>query len=126
MPREQRFEAYHRVWLACHPEKDEAWLRARLREGFQVHHVDGEHGNDAAGNLMLVYWKDHFRYHNGLRRIGEKPQTRTEESRRYRAKYPEKVKIYWQRYSDKHSSRRLKRRAERMAAARVLLGGEDA
>jgi len=58
-------EQYHKAWLAAHPERDEAWLKERLKDGFHVHHVDGDHSNNEAGNLILVDGVDHLHLHNG-------------------------------------------------------------
>jgi hypothetical protein len=58
-----RMESHHAAWLAAHPGRDEAWLQARIADGFSVHHVDGDHGNDAPGNLVLIEHTDHLRLH---------------------------------------------------------------
>lgn len=57
-------EPYHRAWLAVHPDRTEGWLRDRLAEGFDVHHLDGDHGNDEPGNLVLIEHLDHMRIHD--------------------------------------------------------------
>lgn len=55
-----RLQSYHRVWLSCHPGRTEQWLRERLADGFHVHHADGDHGNDAPSNLILIEGLDHM------------------------------------------------------------------
>ncbi len=62
---------YHHAWLSIHPHRTECWLRERLREGFDIHHIDGNHENNDALNLALVEHTDHLRVHNrgGLGRI---------------------------------------------------------
>jgi len=35
-------EVYHHNWLTAHPDRTEDWLKARLYEGFDIHHMDGE------------------------------------------------------------------------------------
>jgi hypothetical protein len=57
-------EEYHYVWLASHPDRDEKWLRDKLYEGFDVHHLDGNHSNNDPNNLVLVEHEDHMRLHN--------------------------------------------------------------
>ena len=61
------FEAYHQRWLADHPHRTEAWLRERLRDGFDIHHIDGDHQNNDPKNLVLIECQDHFRLHGNGR-----------------------------------------------------------
>lgn len=56
-------QSYHRVWLSSHPDRGEAWLRDMLVEGFDVHHMDGNHANDDPTNLVLIEHADHMRLH---------------------------------------------------------------
>ena len=56
-------EIYHKVWLRSHPERDEAWLIERLRDGFDIHHMDGNHQNNEPSNLVLIESRDHMRLH---------------------------------------------------------------
>lgn len=72
--KEAKLEPYHWAWLSVHPERDEAWLRARLRDGFHVHHIDVDHGNNAPSNLVLIEAGDHFGLHGG--RPSRRPATR--------------------------------------------------
>lgn len=51
------------AWLRAHPERSRDWLKRMLGEGFQVHHVDGDHSNDHPGNLALIENVDHMRLH---------------------------------------------------------------
>lgn len=37
------------------------WLRERLADGFDVHHLDGDHDNDHPSNLILLETVDHTR-----------------------------------------------------------------
>jgi hypothetical protein len=59
------FSPYQQAWLGAHPERSEAWLREALANGFDVHHVDGNHENDAPENLVLIELADHRRLHGG-------------------------------------------------------------
>ena len=54
---------HHRVWLAAHPSRSAAWLKARTSDGFHIHHVDGDHGNNNADNLVLVEGTGHAQLH---------------------------------------------------------------
>ncbi len=55
---------YHKVWLANHPLRTENWLREKLKDRFHIHHIDCNHLNNAANNLMLVEGADHLRLHD--------------------------------------------------------------
>lgn len=46
------------------------WLRERLKDGFHVHHIDGDHTNDAPKNLVLIDGVDHMRLHGMVLRLG--------------------------------------------------------
>lgn len=50
---------HHRVWLAAHPHRTAAWLRERIADGFDVHHIDGDDANDHSSNLILLETTDH-------------------------------------------------------------------
>src|SRR3990167_5726450 len=56
-------EPYHFAWLSIHPERSEEWLKQKLAEGFDVHHLDGNHSNDDSRNLVLIECDDHLRLH---------------------------------------------------------------
>jgi hypothetical protein len=51
------------AWLTKHQERSEEWLRARLADGFEIHHLDGNHANDEPGNLLLIESVDHKSLH---------------------------------------------------------------
>jgi len=54
---------YHSVWLAAHPHRSEEWLQERFRDGFDIHHIDGNHENNRSENLVLIEASDHMRLH---------------------------------------------------------------
>lgn len=56
-------QEHHIAWLLCHPHRGADWLRGMLCDGFQIHHIDGNHGNNDPQNLILVEWRDHARLH---------------------------------------------------------------
>lgn len=67
----RKLKPYHAAWLSTHPDRSEDWLREKLKEGFDVHHVDGDHSNNDPSNLVLMEAVDHMRLHgprllNGL------------------------------------------------------------
>lgn len=62
-------KAYHLAWLSAHTERTREWLEAMISDGFEVHHVDGDHSNNAPPNLVLIDGVDHIRMHHG--RLGE-------------------------------------------------------
>lgn len=61
---------YHLAWLVNHPERDEAWLDAMLKDGFEIHHIDSDHDNNDPSNLALIEGMDHARLHGWGRRLG--------------------------------------------------------
>jgi hypothetical protein len=52
-------------WLLDHPERTYEWLLERLKDGFHIHHLDGNHSNNEPTNLVLIEASDHFRLHGG-------------------------------------------------------------
>lgn len=59
-----------KAWLDAHPKRTQTWLQARLADGFEIHHLDGDHENDASGNLVLIEEQDHRSLHGWrVRRI---------------------------------------------------------
>lgn len=59
------FQPYHYAWLGAHPHRTEEWLRAALRDGFDIHHIDGNHENNDPANLVLIEHTDHMMLHGG-------------------------------------------------------------
>ncbi len=58
-------QSYHFAWLGAHQDRTQEWLEERLKDGFHIHHLDGNHDNDDPGNLVLIEGGDHFRLHGG-------------------------------------------------------------
>lgn len=56
-------EIHHRAWLCAHPSRSDGWLKDKLRDGFDVHHIDGDHTNNDPENLVLLEHDDHMRFH---------------------------------------------------------------
>lgn len=56
---------HHLAWLCSHPDRTAEWLSSALREGFDVHHIDGDHSNNKRTNLVLIECTDHMMLHNG-------------------------------------------------------------
>ena len=54
---------HHEGWLNDHPDRTEEWLKDKLKDGFDVHHIDGNHDNDDPKNLALIEGADHMRMH---------------------------------------------------------------
>lgn len=54
-----RMKDYHYAWLSVHPDRTEEWLADKLKDGFGIHHLDGDHGNNSPENLVLLDWADH-------------------------------------------------------------------
>lgn len=66
-----RLKAYHRVWLSVHPNRSEQWLLDRMADGFDIHHMDGDHSNNCPENLILIEHADHMRLHTGADLFGD-------------------------------------------------------
>ncbi|MCE5181660.1 MAG: hypothetical protein LLG15_07660 [Betaproteobacteria bacterium] len=56
-------KSYHFSWLGVHPHRSEEWLKEKMAEGFDIHHLDGDHANDDPKNLVLIECLDHLRLH---------------------------------------------------------------
>lgn len=56
-------QRYHKVWLRAHPHRTREWLSERLKDGFEIHHWDGDSNNDAPENLILIEVFDHRKLH---------------------------------------------------------------
>ncbi len=54
---------HHAAWLLNHPHRTAEWLEAMTREGFDIHHLDGDHENNDPDNLVLIEIGDHMRLH---------------------------------------------------------------
>ncbi len=61
---------HHLVWLRSHPHRSHKWLKERLSDGFDVHHIDGDHSNNNPDNLVLIEHVDHMRLHGMSNSIG--------------------------------------------------------
>ena len=73
-------QPYHYAWLSKHPERNTDWLRFMLKAGFDIHHLDGDHGNNAPENLVLIEHVDHMRLHGATK--GFKRELETVKARR--------------------------------------------
>ena len=71
---------HHEAWLTAHPHRTRQWLRAMAKDGFDIHHLDGDHENNEPSNLVLIEHTDHMAVHNGgrhfLGRLGRNRQLR--------------------------------------------------
>jgi hypothetical protein len=54
---------HHEAWLSAHPHRTAEWLLERTRDGFDIHHGDGDHSNNDPDNLFMVEHRDHLRLH---------------------------------------------------------------
>ena len=56
-------KSYHMAWLSAHPNRSARWLREKIKDGFHIHHKDGDHNNNDPNNLLLIDGDDHMRLH---------------------------------------------------------------
>ncbi len=52
-------DKHHAAWLERHADRDEAWLTAMLKEGFDVHHLDRtpqgvQRHDELAGRILAL------------------------------------------------------------------------
>ena len=78
----EKLPKHHIAWLSVHPDRSIEWFKRALREGFDVHHMDGDRRNNDPENLVLIETADHMNLHgrSSLRRLyrvggvwGDKP-----------------------------------------------------
>lgn len=48
-----------KIWLSAHPHRTVKWLRERLADGFDIHHIDADDSNNHPTNLILLETTDH-------------------------------------------------------------------
>lgn len=68
MPK-KKMQEYHYIWLNAHPDRTETWLKDCLKDGFLIHHLDGNHSNNVIDNLLLIEKSDHLMLHEEWKTI---------------------------------------------------------
>ena len=48
-----------KIWLSAHPHRTAKWLRERIVDGFDIHHIDADDSNNHPTNLILLETTDH-------------------------------------------------------------------
>jgi len=56
---------HHLAWLSAHADRSIEWFSDRMCEGFDIHHLDGDHTNNDPANLVMIEHQDHMRLHTG-------------------------------------------------------------
>jgi uncharacterized protein (DUF433 family) len=56
-------KTHHAAWLSHHTDRTADWLMDRIADGFDIHHLDGDHANNDPLNLVLMESGDHMRMH---------------------------------------------------------------
>lgn len=92
--RNSPLDLHRQAWLDAHLDRDEKWLLRMAKEGFDVHHIDGNHDNDSPLNLVLIEHRDHFMLHSGSRPALGRVDRRAAGYARYRAKQKAKLAEY--------------------------------
>lgn len=117
-----KLKSYHLVWLSCHPERSADWLKQRLADGFHVHHADGDHGNDAPENLILIEGLDHMLIVHGHKVAGIFTSSRAREmgKRRFSLMSDQQIKKHQRRAG--RASGKARRRKARSAKVQEVTG----
>ena len=63
----KRANTHWYVWCEANAKPIE-WLKDKIQEGFDVHHIDGDKLNEDPSNLVLIWCGDHMMLH-GMGRI---------------------------------------------------------
>jgi hypothetical protein len=63
--------AHHSAWLAAHPGRTAEWLAGRLRDGFEIHHLNENRDDNDPSNLVMIEGVDHMRLHGMQRRLAQ-------------------------------------------------------
>lgn len=53
---------YHKAYLSKQTMTEDFFFEA-LANGFDIHHLDGDHSNNDPDNLVMIYHFDHFAMH---------------------------------------------------------------
>ena len=104
---------YQPIWLETHSlpypcffcaQAVEVW-NARTKDGGVIHHVDGDHWNDAPENLVAAHHGCHMSHHRSGRKLSAETRAkitaampeivRKRDTPEYRAKLSEGVKRSW-------------------------------
>lgn len=112
---QKQLQPYHYVWLEKHPERTEEWLRMCLKDGFHIHHVDGNHANNAPDNLILVEGHDHLHLH-GMDLRGLAAQSRKIKKSRKAVAHKQK----WDSLQKEIDGFRAREISERIANLRII------
>ena len=107
-------QPYHYAWLSAHPERTEEWLRNKLSEGFQIHHINKIHEDNHPNNLILIEQGDHFLLHNGVKRFLFKGRNPNKNKRT-----PEEAKLWHESVALKRRERYKKRQEKLKSLARA-------
>lgn len=89
-------ELHHLKWLEYHPSKTADWLEGKLQEGFDIHHIDGNHTNNSRRNLVLIEKEDHLCMHDllkfsskiSVKEIQKRGISKAKEEGKYRGRKP--------------------------------------
>lgn len=77
---------YHKNWLAAHPHRSEEWFKDKMKDGFDIHHMDGNPANNDPSNLVMIEAADHMELHgfgrvlHRFRPIRRKPTAKTQKA----------------------------------------------
>ena len=110
---------HHAAWLAAHPARSLRWFRSRIRDGFDIHHLDGDKHNNHPSNLIMIENSDHLMVHNSSRKLVR--MSRSERARAQGNRVPmERLEPLSQRHLAERMGVSLEQLAEWQSKSRIL------
>lgn len=113
------------AWLMCHPHRTVEWLKQRSKDGFDIHHLDGDPLNNAPDNLVLIETTDHICVIHGFsRQLARVPKSECggrKKSKPRKTRAREELRAMRERATESRSAEARKQRLSKGRAIAALL-----